>query len=201
MSEIDTRYAPTDLMRSLDAIQRSQARWLTDLKSICSTSDPCFLEAFRRWEENLTLLKLHLHRAEQRLLHFLLVPEERRPWRELPGPKRKHERRSSFAQWNKLVQPYFLSLRINTSYRRLANIIDLEESAVTADVVTDLVALAEICENTGEALDRFKMLNDRSCLEDLAFYHVLSPWKQQGMPALMDCLRWLNAFLRQHDEL
>lgn len=202
MDSVDTRYASTDLIRALQAIQRTQARWLEDLNSMCTSQDPRFLDGFRRWEEQLTLLKLHLHRAEQRLLHFLLVPEERRPWRDLPGPPRnKQERRLSFRQWNQTAQTYFTSLRIDTNYRRLGNILDLEEDAVSADVVTDVVALAEMCAYTGDALQRLDQLDDEQYLEDLAFYHVLSPWKQQGMQALLDCLRWLNAFLRNHDEL
>ncbi len=201
MDSVETRYAPTDLIRALDAIQRTQARWLEDVARTCSNKEPCFREACRRWAESLSLIQLHLVRAEQRLLHFLLVPEDRRPWRDLPGNPRKHDRRERFAHWNSLILPYVQSLRISTSYRRIANILDLEQEAVTADVITDLVALAEMCENTGEALDRFKNLSDKSCLEDLAFYHVLSPWKQQGMQALLDTQRWLHAYLRQHDEI
>ena len=202
MSSIDTRYASTDLIRALQAIQRTQQRWLEDIHSVCKNKDPRFLDAFRRWEEHLTLLKLHLHRAEQGLLHFLLVPEERRPWRDLPGSSRsKQDRRQAFARLNSTIQPYLHSLRIDTYYRRLANHLDLEECAVTADVITDFVALAEMCEYTGDALKCVHDMRDQQFLEDLAFYHVLSPWKQQGMPALFDALRWVHAFLRQHDEL
>ncbi|NRA38261.1 MAG: hypothetical protein HRU15_08985 [Planctomycetes bacterium] len=193
-------HAPSDLMRALDAIERCQIRFLEDLQSTCK-GDPCFLEAFRRWEETLTLLKLHIHRAEQRLLHFLLVPEERREWKGLPGPQKRHQRKASFSRWNKRVLPYFQSLHIDTRYMRLSSVLELDEDAVVADINTDLVALAEICENTGEALERFKDLDDQRYLEDLAFYHVLNPWKQQGMQALMDVLRWINEFLHHHSDL
>lgn len=201
MDSVETRHAPTDLIRALDAIQRTQHRWLKDLSATCHQHDPRFLEACRRWQESLSLLQLHLVRAEQRLLHFLLVPEERRPWKELPGTQRKHDRRERFAHWNRLLLPYLQSLQVNTNYCRVANVLDLDQAAVTADITTDFVALAEMCENTGEALNRFKSVSDKGCLEDLAFYHVLSPWKQQGMPALQDCLRWIHATLRQHDEI
>ena len=38
-------------------------------------------------------------------------------------------------------------------------------------------------------------------IEDLAFYHVLSPWKQRGVAALLDVLRWLSEVLREHEDL
>lgn len=193
-------HAPNDLIRALEAIQRCQLRFIEDLATTCA-GDPCFLQAFRRWQETLTLLKLHLHRAEQRLLHFVLMPEERRKWKDLPGPRKRHQRQESFATWNKRVIPYFQSLHIDTRYMRVSSILDLDEGSIIADITTDIVALAETCENTGEALDKFKAMSDPCYLEDLAFYHVLNPWKQQGTHALMDVLRWINEFLHHHTDL
>jgi len=191
-------HAPTDLIRALEAIRRTQARWLSDVAELCR-GDPRFLDAFRRWEELLTLLKLHIHRAEQRLLHFLMIPEERRPWREFPGVE--SEAQITYQRWMQQVAPYFRSLHIDTGYRRLGHILDHHEEAVTADIVTDIVALCEIAESTGRVLEHFAAEGRTDPLEDMAFFHVLAPWKQHGMPALLDLLRWLSAFLAEHDEL
>lgn len=194
-----TEHAPTDLIRALEAIRRTQARWLRDLEATCD-GDPHPLDAFRRWEELLTLLKLHVHRAEQRLLHYLMVPEDRRrPWRELPdGETSGH---AAYHRWLGRIDPYLRALGVETAYRRIGSILDHDEEAVTADAVTDLIAVAEVAETTGAALDRFQRAGTPEQLEDLAFYHVLSPWKQHGMPALLDVLRWLAAYLNEHDEV
>ena len=193
-----TEHAPTDLVRALSAIRRSQQRWLADVRSVCA-GDPRFLDAFRRWEEELTLIKLHLHRAEQRLLHFLMIPEEMRPWRELPGLD--SDSHTTFQGWMKLVGPYFRGLHIDTRYRRLGRVLELDGEAITADVITDLVAICEVAETTGAAMDTFDRGGNRAYLEDVAFFHVLSPWKQHGMPAMLDFLRWLHEFLAEQDEL
>lgn len=191
-------HAPTDLIRALEAIRRTQTRFLTEVEQLCR-GDPRFHDAFRRWHELLTLLKLHVLRAEQRLLHFLLVPEERRTWREFPGAIGDSQTR--WRHWMHLVAPYFRSLHIDTSYRRLGDILDPLAEAVTADVVTDLVAVCEVADATSTALEHFHKEGHTALLEDLAFYHVLSPWKQHGLPALGDLSRWIGAFLAEHDEL
>ena len=191
--------AAQDLTRALQALARVQTRWLEDVRSMCA-GDPRFLDAFRRWEEALTLLKVYLHRIEAKLLHLLLVPPERRPWKELPPSTKPGP--AGYAHWNQVISPYFKALHIDTTYRRLADCLDLDGEALTADAVTDLVAIAEICDSTSRALERLGAIeNDPAYLEDLAFFHVLSPWKQQGLPALFDFLRWLNAFLSERDSL
>ncbi|MDA3961448.1 MAG: hypothetical protein PF961_11705 [Planctomycetota bacterium] len=191
-------HAPTDLIRALEAIRRTQTRWLADVERLCQ-GDPRFQDAFRSWQEQLTLLKLHIHRAEQRLLHFLLVPEEHRPWTEFPGLETNSQ--AGWQRWMRMVGPYFRSLHIDTSYRRLGCILDPLEEAVTADVLTDLVAVCEVADSTNRALEHFHKEGHSELLEDLAFYHVLSPWKQHGLPALGDLSRWLTAFLAEHEEL
>jgi len=196
---LDDPFAGTDLVRSLSAIGRTQRRWLADLQLVCAERDPCFKQAFRRWEEWLTLIKLHIHRAEGRLLHYLLVPEDQRPWRDLPGPQ--PERQRSWRRWYDLVAPYLRELHLDTTYRRLADIRDPTSEAINADIVTDLVAVAEVAESTNLALAQVSEAGRHSALEELAFFHILSPWKQQGLPALFDLLRWLHAFLAEYDEL
>ncbi|MFW5846337.1 MAG: hypothetical protein ACOCXJ_08930, partial [Planctomycetota bacterium] len=77
---------PGDLLRSLTAIRRAQGRWLDDVLGTTAANEPRFSEVFRRWSQQLTLIRLTLLRAEHMLLHYLLVPIEMRPWRELPAP-------------------------------------------------------------------------------------------------------------------
>jgi len=194
-----TEHAPTDLLRALEAIRRTQARWLADVTTVAA-GDPRFLDAFRRWEEWLTLIKLHLHRAEQRLLHFLMLPEERRPWREVPDVEADGQ--LTYRHWMHLLGPYFRSLHIDSGYRRLGDPRDLQAEAVTADALTDLVGLCEVAATTNRALEAVLGGGDaQTMIEDLAFFHVISPWKQHGMPAWFDFMRWLNTYLGEHDEL
>lgn len=194
-----TDHAPTDLLRALEAIQRTQQRWLQDVTTV-SAGDPRFLDAFRRWEEWLTLIKLHIHRAEQRLLHLLMLPEDRRTWREVPH--HQSDSGTTYRHWMRCVGPYFRGLHIDTSYRRIADSHDMHAEAVTADALTDLVALCEIAASTNQVLDRVLGTSETpEVIEDLAFFHIISPWKQLGMPAWFDWMRWLNEFLREHDEL
>ncbi|MFW5858748.1 MAG: hypothetical protein ACOCYP_01880 [Planctomycetota bacterium] len=194
----DQTHTPTDLIRALDAIARVQARWLADLEQV-TAGEPRFLDAFRRWEETLSLLKVHIHRAEQRLLHYLLVPQAQRPYHDFDHEP--PDRRARFAHWTRRTTGYFDALHIDTAYRRLSTITDPFEEAATADICTDLVALAVLAETTGSALERFANGGDQAHLEDLAFYHVLNPWKREGLPPLLDVLRWLNALSAERDEL
>ncbi|MFW5829467.1 MAG: hypothetical protein ACOCXA_04320 [Planctomycetota bacterium] len=190
---------PFDLERALTAISRIQRRFMSDLTTTISAPDPRFMSAFRRWEENLTHLKLAVHRAEQLLLHYLLVPESYRPWRDLPGPRISLA--DSVQGWQQRITPYFHLLHIDTVYRRLEHPLDLQAQAATADILTDLVSVAAIASCTEAALERFADDPDPTTIEDLAFYHVISPWKQRGMPALFDCLLWLQAYLGEHDAI
>ncbi|TVR43638.1 MAG: hypothetical protein EA402_09290 [Planctomycetota bacterium] len=188
----------SDLRRALAAIHRSQSRWLADLTIVCQ-GDPRFLDAFRRWREWLTLLKLQLIRAEDRLLHYLLVPEERRPWRDFP--LRKPSQADSFRRWDSCITPYFKALHIDTRFRRLGDVRDLDGEASIALASTDLVAVASIAEHTQAALRHVAAEGEAEGLEDLAFFHVLAPWKVQGLRPLTDVLQWLDAFLAEMDEL
>lgn len=188
----------TDLIRALSAIARSQARLLHDME-VVSTGDPQFLDAFRRWREWLTLLKLQIIRAEGRLLHYLLVPEELRPQRDFAGgPSRQ---RDSYRRWDALIPPYLNALHIDTSYLRLADNRDLDGEVSIALMSTDLVALASLMETTQAALSYRPLEAGAPWLEDMAFYHVLAPWKVQGLRPLNDVLRWFDSFLAEMDIL
>lgn len=188
----------TDLIRALDAIARSQERWLQDLQAVCQ-GDPRFLDAFRRWREWLTLLKVQLLRAEQRLLHYLLVPENLRPWRDFPRSGRSHHQ--SYRLWQERIPPYLDALHLDTRYIRLADPRDLEQEPAVALASTDLVALAAIAEHTQHALRECPANGNEPWLEDLAFYQVLAPWKVHGFAPLADVLRWIDSFLAEMDEI
>jgi hypothetical protein len=192
---------PFDLERALTAIDRVGRRFLHDIQTTTRQPDPRFSEAFRRWEEQLTHLKLALHRAEQKLLHYLLVPEDFRPWRDLPGTITPQQKRQITLDWHRRIDAYFRLLHIDGRFRRLHDPLDLVAEAITADIQTDMVEVAALVQITGQALTKLAAPGDATILEDLAFYHVISPWKQRGMPALFDVLRWLNEFLAEHDSL
>lgn len=184
-----------DLLRSLGALQRVQALWLADLGQ--AANDPSFVGAFRRWQEELTLVKLCVHRAENRLLHYL-IGGGAREWREYH--RDDLDPRAGTALWVERLNAWFLSHRVETSYRRLGSTIELAEEAVTADIVTDLAAVAACAESTMPALAHARVVAAGQ-LDDLAYYHVVAPWRRHGLPAALDVLRWLAEILREHEEL
>ena len=189
---------PTDLVRALQAIGRSQSRLIRDIKEVCA-GDPRFLDAFRRWREWLTLLKLQLIRAEGRLLHYLMVPEDRRPWKEYPI--RSKSLQSSYHEWDQIIPPYLQALHIDTRYLRIPDLRELEHEAVIALAATDLVAVSSVMEVSQFALEQYSFDQHTPWLEDMAFYHILAPWKVQGLRPLADFLRWMESFLGEMDEL
>ena len=141
---------------------------------------------------------MYLHRAENRLLHFLAAPRPDRPQREFAAAV--PDRRDLGMRWTESFAGWFQLLHIETTYRRLPSVLELSEEALSADIVTDLAAIAETAEITMPPLAGAAAF-DESCIEDLAYFHVISPWKQHGMPALLDALHWLAEFLRENDEL
>ena len=184
-----------DLVRALGALQRVQALWLADLDQ--APSDPSFVAAFRRWQEELTLIKLCLHRVENRLLHYL-IGGSAREWREYH--RDDLDPRSGTAVWVQRLGAWFQHHRVETSYRRLGTSLELGEEAVTADIVTDLAAVAACAEATMPALAQARLI-DAAQLDDLAYYHVVAPWRRQGLPAALDVLRWRAEILREHEEV
>lgn len=190
-------HAPADLARSLAAIHRTQQRWLNDLDQSCR-SEQHFVDAFRRWQEQLTLLRLHLIRAEGRLLQYLLLPPAVRE-ADAPSPD------PDPAAWSSRldqIDAWFRHLRLDTRYRRLEDPLDLNDKATTADIVTDLTTLAVLAADTGAALGRRQALDlAPSGLEDLAWFRVIAPWRTRGRAPLLDCLRWLTDILDEHGDL
>ena len=189
--------APADLARALGAIARTQSLWLIEVDHACR-GEPAFVAAFRRWEELLTALKLHLHRAESRLLHYVLAGGPR-PWREFTPPPL--DREEATRKWVERLTLWFAALRIDPTYRRLPSVLESDEEPANADIITDLATLAELAETTLPVLRDLERPQQQDCLEDLAFYHVIAPWKQRGQPALLDVLRWLAEMAREHDDI
>lgn len=188
---------PNDLIRALAAIRRTQSRWLEHIDEIVQ-GDPNYLLALRQWREWLNLIRLHLVRAEQCLLHYLLVPEERRPWREFPFQLPGHK--ETYKRWDGPISSYFTSLKLETTYRRMGSIRDLDAEAVNADILTDITALAVLADTTNHALNHLGEPQAAPYLEDLAFFHVISPWKVHGSAALSDVLRWLDEFISESED-
>jgi hypothetical protein len=188
--------AADELLRALAALQLSQARWLADMGEACG-GDPAFAEAFRRWQEELTMVKLQLHRVEGRLLNFLLVAQDdgRRETRIRPA-----DGRAAAAAWRARLEAWFTRIHLPTAYRRLDSTLDLDQEAVTGDIITDLSALAETVEVTAPALAELAATRDLSSLEETAFFRVVAPWKRTGLPALLDVLRWLSETLYEAED-
>ncbi len=192
-----TEHLADELLRALSALRLSQSRWLGDLGEACA-GDPAFAACFRRWQEELTMVKLQLHRVENRLLHFVLASEGERERRE--SRVRIADGRAAAAAWRQRLEEWFGRIHLGTAYRRLESLVDLDQEAVTADIITDLSALAEVVEITEPALAEIAHSRDPAALEEIAFYRVVGPWKRLGLPALHDTLRWLSETLGEQED-
>jgi hypothetical protein len=195
MSTPDDGQLTSRLGRALTHLAHVQRDWLGDLDSCCRQSAP-HLPAFRRWEEQLTLLKLHLHRTEAQLLRSsaTALPAS------LPAPVPRPDHRAIAHRWRGLIEGFFAAHRLDGAYRRLDSVLDHDQEAVTADIVTDLVLLAEVVETTGTALSELESRKEQTGLEELSFYRVVGPWRAHGLAALADVLRWLAETLREEED-
>jgi hypothetical protein len=187
-----------DLCRALAAIGRTQRRWLADLEACCA-GEPRFQDAFRRWLEWLTLLRLHLVRAEGRLLHLLVTGPELRGWREFPHPLPSLV--AARRDWEARLPPWLATLHLETGYLRLERCRDLDDEAVPADIATDFCTCAAIATVTGAAIEHLDPRSEPAWLEDMAFHHVICPWRLHGAGALRDVLRWCEEFMIDESEL
>lgn len=188
-------HAADELLRALSALHLAQGRWLSDLGEACA-GDPAFTAAFRRWQEELTMVKLQLHRVEGRLLHFLMSAQ---PATREPRP-RSVDPREAAATWRLRLEAWFAHIHLPSAYRRIDSALDLDQEAVTADIITDLAALAETVEVTAPALAEIQASRDLAALESTAFFRVVAPWKRTGLPALFDVQRWLTETLQEQED-
>lgn len=186
------------LARALGGLRQAQESWLEDCFQACE-GDPAFTSTFRRWEEQLTVVKLYLHRAESRLLHFVAAMPVGEPAGDLPPPGPL--RRTELAHlWRTRFEGYFTAHHLDSTYRRLDNLLDHDQEAITADIITDLTQLAETAQQTSDAIAALDLTAEAAALEEVAFYRVISPWRTHGQAALMDVLRWLSETLREQEE-
>ena len=186
------------LGRALGGLRQAQENWLEDCFNACQ-DDPAFTTTFRRWEEQLTVIKLYLHRSETRLLHFVTAVPLGEPATDLPPPGPL--RRTDLAHlWRTRFESYFTDRHLDSTYRRIDNILDHDQEAITADIITDLTQLAETAQRTTDAIAALDLTSAPSTLEEVAFYRVISPWRTNGQTALMDVLRWLSETLREQEE-
>ncbi len=187
-----------DLLRCLAALQRAQATWLADVAAVCASNDIAFTGVFRRWQEQLTSTKLHLHRSESRLLHFVLTPQIRDEHKSLRIPT--DDDYLVAKAWQRRLETWFHEIHLSSTYRRLESLRDLDNEPVNADIITDFVVLAELAEQTAPILTRMAQERDLRITQDLAFYGVLAPWRVRGLPALFSVLGWLGETLGDEDD-
>jgi hypothetical protein len=189
------------LTRSASILQHAQEGLLDDMVQSCA-GEEALITVLRRWEERLTGIKLHLHRCDSHLVS--LVERAAR----MPGPApalavAEVDIRLLSRQWRDRLEAFFAQHRTDTTYRRLASPLDLDQEAMNADIVTDLTALVAVMVQTGMALSAFAharagaAIGEPSRIEDLVFNQVLLPWQIRGREALIDCLAWLSAMIAE----
>lgn len=186
--------APVYLMGCLGAVHRTQSLLLVDWEQTCR-GDAAFLTAFRRWEELLAALRLHLLRSEGRLRHLVASGSEVSDYR---GPRPDRDRLS--ARWILRFTEWFALIRVDPTYRHLESVLDGDAEVVSADIVTDLAIVAEVMESAMPALARLGERLDEHALADLAFTQVIAPWRARGLNALHQVERWLAETLSEHGD-
>jgi|GEM_PF-4998832 len=186
--------APLRLSGCLAAIHRTQSLLLVDWDQTCR-GDTGFLSAFRRWSELLAAVRLHVLRAETRLRHVVDSGRGLASFQPLPG-----DRERLAARWIVRFTEWFSCVRIDPTYRHLDSILEGDTDPVTADIVTDLAILAEVMEAAMPALGHLNDPVDETVLADLAFTHVIAPWRARGLAALHQVERWLDEMQGEHDD-
>ena len=182
-----------ELRSSLAALHLGLRRWLADLAETCPDDGPgdaSFTEALRRWQEQLAHIRLHLHRADHRLLHLALTSGAGGD----PGGGPAAEA----PDWRPRIERWFDRLHLPGTYRRLDSVLDADAEAVNADITTDLALLAALAWEGAGALAALLAERDPDRLESHAFFRVLSPWRRRGLPALDQVQRWLGETLDDH---
>jgi hypothetical protein len=182
------------LTGALGALRRSQSLLLVDWEQTCR-GDQAFLAAFRRWEELLTAVRLHLLRTENRLLHLVVAGHQRRDFR---GERPERERLAT--HWAERFTEWFRAVHIDPTYRHLDSVLDPQADPISADIITDFATVAEVAEAAMPALAELDRSLDERELEDLAFSCVIAPWRNRGLPAMRQIERWLDEMVVEHGD-
>jgi hypothetical protein len=190
--------AANRLEQALQGLRVALDQWLEDCFQCCH-DDPAFTETFRRWEEQLTIIKLYLLRSEARLLHFIAAVPPTENLADSSLPKAQDPLALGYV-WRTRFEAYFLRHHLASTYRRIDTVLDHDQEAVTADIITDLTSLCEIAQRTVNAITALPKDLTSDTLEELAFYRIISPWRTHGHTALCDTLRWLSETLREQEE-
>ena len=186
--------AADELLRALAGLDTAGRRWRDDLATTCAGADPAFAEALRRWREQLTALKLAVHRVERRLLDLVLLPGAEAWAAPAPGSP------DAIPDWRVAIAGWCDQCRLPTVYLRVERVLELDGEAVPADVITDLAGVAGVVDATAPAVREAVRSRTPRSLPDATFYRILGPWRRTGLPALAAGLRWIDESLDDHED-
>ena len=139
MSAPDDGQLTSRLGRALAHLAHVQRDWLSDLDNSCREGTP-FLGTFRRWEEQLTLLKLHLHRTEAQLIRSAATALPASQPTPVPRADRAIARR-----WRELIEGFFATHHLDGAYRRMSSALpeaDLDALFLTITTLKDPQSVA-----------------------------------------------------------
>jgi hypothetical protein len=169
----------------------TQDAWLTDLAAtVADEGDP--LDAFIRWNESLSQIRLALARADRRLADLPVITGTVAAPGPGPRPADGHRLRT-------LLEAWMDRNGIATTWRRVDDPADLDHEAEHADITTDFATLITAANHTGPGLERLMGLETSDGWEGQAYYAVISPWRHAARP-LDDCLAWLRGQLAERPD-
>ena len=163
--------------------------WRADVEAtIREAGDPD--DAFLRWNETLTQVRLALARADRRMAEA--APPPRDPPGPGPAPDDGHRQRV-------LLEAWFDRNGITTTWRRIDDPADLEQEAENADIVTDLAEVLTTIAHTAGHLDQVLAAGEPPGWEVDAYFQVIAPWRRTGRN-LDDVLAWLRGRLAERTD-
>ena len=144
------------------------------------------------------MVALQVHRAEARLLDFVLAPGAALVHHD--GAAGTPEDRTSARNWAGRLTGWFGRTHLDGTYWRQPRLRDLEEDSLPADIITDLAALAELMEATDPLLTRLALERDLRTLQDAAFTGIVAPWRVRGQATLWLVQGWLREALEEEGD-
>ncbi len=182
---------PDRLGPALSALHLAQLRWLDDCDRTLAAND-VVLSTARRWLELLGLVRLQLHRVEHRLGDRIIPPGPTPPGMPFPELDPAAVRATAVAR-REALHRWLAEAGILTTYRRVEDVLDLDQDAENADAVTDLGLVVEAIGLTRGPLTWLHANRHATGVDAVAFTNVIAPWRRTGAKALSDSLRWLEA--------